>query len=95
MTLYDDGLGLGFYDYYGNAFLCTVDRTTKKMLIKWDGTTSVGFVNGVKTATLTTGSARSIDNIGGLGANLNAYNLSVFAIFPEALSDAECISLTS
>jgi len=95
MTLYDDGLGLGFYDYYGNAFLCFTDRTTKKMLIKWDGTTSVGFVNGVKTATLTTGSARSIDNIGGLGANLNAYNLSVFAIFPEALSDAECISLTS
>jgi hypothetical protein len=95
MTLYDDSLGLGFYDYYGNAFLCFTDRTTKKMLIKWDGTTSVGFVNGVKTATLTTGSARSIDNIQGLRASLNAYNLSVFAIFPEALSDAECISLTS
>jgi hypothetical protein len=95
MTLYDDGSGIGFYDYYGTQFLCPSDRTTKKMLIKWDGTTSVGFVNGVKTATSTTGSARSIDNIQGLRASLNAYNLSVFAIFPEALSDAECISLTS
>jgi hypothetical protein len=95
MTLYDDGSGIGFYDYYGTQFLCPSNRTTKKMLIKWDGTTSVGFVNGVKTATSTTGSARSIDNIQGLRASLNAYNLSVFAIFPEALSDAECTFLTS
>lgn len=95
MTLYDDSSGVGFYDYYGNNFLCLVNRNSKKMLIKWDGTTSVGFVDGVKTATLTTGSTRNIDNMGGLGAYMNAYNLSVFAIFPEALSDAECIALTS
>jgi hypothetical protein len=95
ITLYENSSGLGFYDYYANATLCTVDKTTKKMLIKWDGTTSVGFVNGVKTTTLTTGSARSIDNMAGLKSALTAYNLSVFAIFPEALSDAECIFLTS
>jgi len=95
ITLYENSSGLGFYDYYANATLCTVDKTTKKMLIKWDGTTSVGFVNGVKTTTLTTGSARSIDSMAGLKSALTAYNLSVFAIFPEALSDAECISLTS
>jgi hypothetical protein len=95
ITLYENSSGLGFYDYYANANLCTVDKTTKKMLIKWDGTTSVGFVNGVKTATLTTGSARSIDSMTGLKSALTAYNLSVFAIFPEALSDAECTFLTS
>lgn len=95
MTFYDDSSGVGIYDYYGNNFLCLVNRNSKKMLIKWDGTTSVGFVDGVKTATLTTGSTRNIDNMGGLGAYMNAYNLSVFAIFPEALSDAECIALTS
>lgn len=96
MTLYDDSSGLGFYDYYGTSFLCNVDRNNKKMLIKWDGTTSVGFVNGVKTVTLPQqGSTRSIDNMQGLAANLNSYNVTVFAIFPEALSDAECISLTS
>ena len=95
MTFYENSSGIGFYDYYGNAFLCPSDRNAKRMLIKWDGTTSVGFVNGVKTVTLTTGSTRNIDNMTSLGANLNAYNLSVFVIFPEALSDAECIALTS
>jgi hypothetical protein len=69
-----------------------------KYLFKWDGTTISFFVEGSLVGTTTQTATFNPDAFGRTGGGVNMASqefLNQFTLFPTALSDAECITLTT
>ncbi|MDC3299534.1 carbohydrate binding domain-containing protein [bacterium] len=83
----------------GNNYLVTDITTYNKVAVKYNSSSVDVFINGVKQASQTGGSfSRTLDDStfdNGTGQNYFIGNIKQRVHFNEALSDAECISLTS
>ena len=64
-----------------------------KILVKVSGTTGEAFINGSSMGTFTTLAASNYDEFDDVAAN--AYDLRQMLMLPTALTDAECIDLTT
>ena len=64
-----------------------------KVLVKVSGTTGEAFINGSSMGTFTTLAASNYDEFENVAAN--AYDLRQMLMFPTALTDSECIELTT
>jgi hypothetical protein len=73
--------------------LYTTLTDTVKIAIKWNGTTSDIFVNGVKVVTATAFTNTNMDSI---GTNISVpKSINSTMLFPAPLTDTECINLTT
>ena len=85
-------------DTGGNYYTNNQFGRTVKAIIRYDGSEIALFIDGIKQ-TLTLSSSETnwnqIAKVDLLQASDNKYRMNQFIIFPEALSDAECITLTT
>jgi hypothetical protein len=75
-----------------NLFIPTADNS--KIAIKWNGTTADVFVDGVKVVAATSFTPTAMENLRGEGIN-RAIQFNSMALFPTALTDTQCIDLTT
>jgi hypothetical protein len=80
----------------GGSFtsLYTTLTDTAKIAIKWNGTNANVFVNGVKVVTNTAFTTTNMQFLNNTGAG-NPININSMALFPTALTDSQCIALTT
>ena len=86
-------------DSSGNYYINNQFGLTAKAIVRYDGTEIGLFIDGVKQ-TITSPSPletnwNQIAKVSTLQASDNKYRLNKFVIFPEALTDQECIDLTT
>ena len=86
-----------FSQAFGWAVFATVsnDSDFRKYLFKWNATEVKFYINGTLLETVTPTATFNPDEfrIGSFITTIS--NIKQFLIFPEALSDAECITLTT
>jgi hypothetical protein len=80
----------------GGSFtsLYTTLTDTAKIAIRWNGTNANVFVNGVKVVTNTAFTTTNMQFLNNTGAG-NPININSMALFPTALTDTQCIALTT
>jgi hypothetical protein len=75
------------------ATIYTTTTDTTKIAIKWNGTTADVFANGTKVVSATSFTATNMENlISSIGV---PFFIQQMALYPSALSDTDCISLTA
>lgn len=75
-----------------NTYLSLPEEQNSKVLLRWDNTTLTAFVNGSKAATdYTLTETIAIDYLEDLKTN----KVKQISFFPTALTDSECIALTT
>jgi hypothetical protein len=84
------------YKRVGGAetFIYASTTNNVKIAIKWNGTTSDVFANGVKVVTSTAFTGTTMENIIGTAVDVPKY-INSMALYPTPLSDADCIELTT
>jgi hypothetical protein len=65
-----------------------------KLAIKWNGATADVFENGVKVVTATAFTATALEDLRTF-VTTNTYFINSMALFPTALTDTQCIALTT
>jgi hypothetical protein len=73
-------------------YVTTTDHV--KVAIKWNGTTTDVFENGIKVVSATSFTTTDMEFFNGTGSDVSKY-ITQMALFPTPLSDAECIALTT
>jgi hypothetical protein len=76
------------------TFLLTTTANTSKIAIKWNGTTSDVFVNGVKVVTATAFTITNMQFLNLFAGDVPKY-INSMSLYPTPLSDTELINLTT
>jgi hypothetical protein len=76
------------------TILYTTLTDNLKVAIKWNGSTADVFVNGTKVVTATAFTTTNMEFLNGNGNDVPKY-INEMALFPTALTDTQCIALTT
>ncbi len=98
MAIYIENNGVKFYFYNKGAFLINANTdigSTYKFAIVFNGTSLTGFRNTTKYGPLTDDETFDVTRVTNMNFETNSVKLKQLLYFPEALSDADCITLTT
>ena len=87
--------GIGVYNYNNSTFTFPRFTTNSKILIKFDGNYVCGYRNGTKVSETYNTTGLNITQIKDWYNSLNSFELNSLQVYPIALSDADCVKLTT